>query len=63
MSTATMMRSERSRSNLPLPKAALVTLVLPRSCHAELIDRAMFRRFDVIVPFELPDEAQIAAMI
>lgn len=39
------------------------SILIAATNHAELIDRAMFRRFDVIVPFELPEEAQVEAML
>jgi AAA+ superfamily predicted ATPase len=31
--------------------------------HVELLDRAVFRRFDVMVPFEKPTREEIAALL
>jgi SpoVK/Ycf46/Vps4 family AAA+-type ATPase len=39
------------------------SILIAATNHAELIDRAMFRRFDVIVPFALPGQAQVEAML
>jgi SpoVK/Ycf46/Vps4 family AAA+-type ATPase len=39
------------------------SILIAATNHAELIDRAMFRRFDVIVPFGLPGQGQIEAML
>jgi SpoVK/Ycf46/Vps4 family AAA+-type ATPase len=35
------------------------SLLVAATNHVELLDRAVFRRFDVIVPFEHPDRAQL----
>jgi SpoVK/Ycf46/Vps4 family AAA+-type ATPase len=39
------------------------SLIIAATNHAELLDRAVFRRFDVEVPFELPDERQLAELL
>jgi len=39
------------------------SLIIAATNHAELLDRAVFRRFDVEVPFELPDEQQLAELL
>lgn len=39
------------------------SLLLAATNHVELLDRAVFRRFDVIVPFEKPTRAQLAALL
>jgi SpoVK/Ycf46/Vps4 family AAA+-type ATPase len=39
------------------------SILVAATNHVELLDRAVFRRFDVIVPFEKPSTAQIAAML
>ena len=39
------------------------SIVIAATNHAELLDRAIFRRFDLIVPFALPTSHQIEAML
>jgi SpoVK/Ycf46/Vps4 family AAA+-type ATPase len=39
------------------------SIVVAATNHAELLDRAIFRRFDVIVPFSLPTATQIEATL
>jgi len=39
------------------------SIVIAATNHAELLDRAIFRRFDVIIPFALPTAAQIEATL
>ncbi|MCB9595901.1 MAG: ATP-binding protein [Sandaracinaceae bacterium] len=39
------------------------SLIVAATNHPELLDRAVFRRFDVVVPFEAPSEAQIAQLV
>ncbi len=39
------------------------SILIAATNHAELIDRAMFRRFDVIVPFPVPSAAQVEALL
>jgi len=39
------------------------SLLVAATNHVELLDRAVFRRFDVIVPFENPAQEQIAALL
>jgi SpoVK/Ycf46/Vps4 family AAA+-type ATPase len=39
------------------------SIVIAATNHAELLDRAIFRRFDVIVPFSLPTTDQIEATL
>ncbi len=39
------------------------SIVVAATNHVELLDRAVFRRFDVIVPFEKPTHEQIAALM
>jgi SpoVK/Ycf46/Vps4 family AAA+-type ATPase len=39
------------------------SLVIAATNHAELLDRAIFRRFDVVVPFALPTADQIEATL
>ena len=39
------------------------SIVIAATNHAELLDRAIFRRFDVIVPFSLPTASQIEATL
>ncbi len=39
------------------------SIVIAATNHAELLDRAIFRRFDVIVPFALPTADQIEATL
>jgi SpoVK/Ycf46/Vps4 family AAA+-type ATPase len=39
------------------------SIVIAATNHAELLDRAIFRRFDVIVPFVLPNADQIEATL
>ncbi|HEX3581055.1 MAG TPA: ATP-binding protein [Thermoanaerobaculia bacterium] len=38
------------------------SLLVAATNHVTLLDRAVFRRFDVIVPFEHPDRAQLVAL-
>jgi SpoVK/Ycf46/Vps4 family AAA+-type ATPase len=38
------------------------SLLVAATNHVELLDRAVFRRFDVIVPFEHPDRAQLVGL-
>jgi len=39
------------------------SLLVAATNHVELLDRAMFRRFDAVVPFEKPSTAQLAALL
>lgn len=39
------------------------SILVAATNHVELLDRAVFRRFDVIVPFERPSPEQIAALL
>lgn len=39
------------------------SLLVAATNHVELLDRAVFRRFDVIVPFDQPTRAQIAQLM
>jgi SpoVK/Ycf46/Vps4 family AAA+-type ATPase len=39
------------------------SLVIAATNHVGLLDRAMFRRFDDIIEFDLPDEQQIKALL
>jgi SpoVK/Ycf46/Vps4 family AAA+-type ATPase len=39
------------------------SILIAATNHAELLDRAIFRRFDLIVPFALPSAGQIATML
>jgi SpoVK/Ycf46/Vps4 family AAA+-type ATPase len=39
------------------------SILVSATNHVELLDRAVFRRFDVIVPFEKPTREQIAALL
>jgi SpoVK/Ycf46/Vps4 family AAA+-type ATPase len=39
------------------------SLLLAATNHVELLDKAVFRRFDVIIPFERPTRAQIADLL
>jgi SpoVK/Ycf46/Vps4 family AAA+-type ATPase len=39
------------------------SLLLAATNHVELLDKAVFRRFDVIVPFEKPSHSQIADLL
>lgn len=39
------------------------SLIIAATNHAELLDRAVFRRFDLEVPFGLPDERQIRELL
>lgn len=39
------------------------SLLIAATNHVELLDRAVFRRFDVIVPFEKPSSPEIAALL
>jgi SpoVK/Ycf46/Vps4 family AAA+-type ATPase len=39
------------------------SLLLAATNHVELLDKAVFRRFDVIVPFEKPTRSQIADLL
>ncbi len=39
------------------------SLIVAATNHPELLDRAVFRRFDVVIPFEAPSEAQIADLV
>lgn len=39
------------------------SILVSATNHVELLDRAMFRRFDVIVPFEKPTREQIVALL
>ncbi|MGQ0504790.1 MAG: AAA family ATPase [Myxococcaceae bacterium] len=39
------------------------SLLIAATNHVELLDRAVFRRFDVIVPFEKPSVEEIASLI
>jgi len=39
------------------------SLILAATNHAKLLDRALFRRFDAIFSYELPDEAQARAVL
>jgi SpoVK/Ycf46/Vps4 family AAA+-type ATPase len=39
------------------------SLVIAATNHVDLLDRAMFRRFDDIIEFDLPDEAQIRLLL
>lgn len=39
------------------------SIVIAATNHAELLDRAIFRRFDLIVPFSLPTASQIEALL
>lgn len=39
------------------------SILIAATNHAELLDRAIFRRFDLIVPFSLPTVEQIAALL
>jgi SpoVK/Ycf46/Vps4 family AAA+-type ATPase len=39
------------------------SILIAATNHAELLDRAIFRRFDLIVPFSLPNAAQIETML
>lgn len=39
------------------------SIVIAATNHAELLDRAIFRRFDVIVPFSVPTAAQIESLL
>lgn len=39
------------------------SLIIAATNHAELLDRAVFRRFDIEVPFEIPDERQLAQLL
>ncbi len=39
------------------------SIVIAATNHAELLDRAIFRRFDLIVPFALPTSSQIDALL
>ncbi len=39
------------------------SLIVAATNHPELLDRAVFRRFDVVVPFELPSEEQLADLV
>ncbi len=38
-------------------------LIIAATNHVELLDRAMFRRFDVVVELQKPDEAQLAQLM
>lgn len=39
------------------------SLLVAATNHVELLDRAMFRRFDVMVPFDKPTRAQLVALL
>jgi SpoVK/Ycf46/Vps4 family AAA+-type ATPase len=39
------------------------SLLIAATNHSQLLDRAVFRRFDLIVPFELPELSQIEALL
>lgn len=39
------------------------SILIAATNHAELLDRAVFRRFDLIVPFERPTTEQVAALL
>lgn len=39
------------------------SIMVAATNHVELLDRAVFRRFDVIVPFDKPDSQQLAALL
>jgi len=39
------------------------SILVAATNHVELLDRAVFRRFDVIVPFEMPTREQVAALL
>lgn len=39
------------------------SILIAATNHVELLDRAVFRRFDVIVPFDKPTREQIAALL
>lgn len=39
------------------------SIIVAATNHPQLLDRALFRRFDDIVRYEMPDEAQCAALI
>ena len=39
------------------------SILVAATNHAELLDRAIFRRFDVVLAFELPSEAAIAELL
>ncbi|NOY91362.1 MAG: ATP-binding protein [Deltaproteobacteria bacterium] len=39
------------------------SLIVAATNHPELLDRAVFRRFDAVVPFEAPREAQLTQLV
>jgi len=39
------------------------SILVAATNHVELLDRAVFRRFDVIVPFDKPTREQVAALL
>lgn len=39
------------------------SLIIAATNHPEILDRALFRRFDDVLHYELPDEAQIATLL
>lgn len=39
------------------------SLIVAATNHAEILDRALFRRFDDVLHYDLPDESQIAALL
>src|SRR5262249_7653469 len=39
------------------------SLLIAATNHAELLDRAIFRRFDVVLAFELPSEEALAQLV
>jgi SpoVK/Ycf46/Vps4 family AAA+-type ATPase len=39
------------------------SLLVAATNHVELLDRAVFRRFDVIVPFDPPDRSQLVSLL
>lgn len=39
------------------------SVIIAATNYAELLDHAVFRRFDVLIPFSLPDRAQVLALL
>lgn len=39
------------------------SLIVAATNHAEILDRALFRRFDDVLQYDLPDEAQISTLL
>lgn len=52
--TAFLQLADADRSN---------SILIAATNHSELLDRAVFRRFDLIVPFEQPNEHQISELL